>query len=74
VFDIGIYGNITTTGDIYSGKDVVTNNGGQMIINSAANVPIKITTTTLAGGSHTPTSQHMPIIIGGTTYYIQLLN
>jgi hypothetical protein len=71
---IGIYGNMTSTGSIYSGKDVVTNNGGQAIINSAANPSIKIVTTNIGTGGHTTSGNHLPIIVNNVTYWLALLN
>ena len=71
---IGIYGNITSTGSIYSGKDVVTNNGGQAILNSAANPSIKVVTTNIGTGVHTTSGNHLPIIVNNVTYWIALLN
>jgi hypothetical protein len=71
---VGVYGSITTTNDIYSGKDIVTNNGGQAVLNSAANVSIKITTTNIGTGVHTTSGNHLPIIINGVTYWLALLN
>jgi len=71
---IGIYGNITSTGSIYSGKDVVTNNGGQAILNSAANPSIVVVTTNIGTGAHTTSGNHLPIIVNGVTYWLALLN
>ena len=77
--DMRVYGSsfhtsVTTDNDIYCGRDLQMFNSGILFIRSNANVPIKMETTTLVTGTHTASSNYLPIIINATTYYIQLLN
>jgi len=56
------------TGSLLLGTTTNTN-----AVKLKVNGNVEITTTTV-GGAHTPTTQHLPIYVNGTLYYLQLLN
>jgi hypothetical protein len=66
----------------YSSKPIILNNlGNNVLIGTTTDTGRKLVVngnveilTTTATGVHTPTSQHLPIYVNGTLYYLQLLN
>jgi hypothetical protein len=64
-FTLDVHGSTVLRSDTY----IV---GGALFINNTGTT-INLTTTTVTG-IHTATSQYLPIVINGTTYYLQLLN